>query len=268
MTAPRDPLSDFTLEHFAHEGVTKPLYCSGTGPAVIVFTEIPGITPDVANFARRVRALGYTVVMPQLFGTPGQAPSTGYVLSSITRACLKEEFAAFKVDTTAPIATWNRALARAFHARCGGPGVGVIGMCFTGGFALAMMVDDTVVAPVLSQPSLPLPVGRARGASLPLSPEDLATVKARVDAGCPIMGLRFTRDGAVGTRFDALTAAFGPGFLAVEIDSGPGNAWGISSSAHSVLTEHLVEDPAHPTFQARERVLSFFRARLGLEARA
>lgn len=138
-------------------------------------------------------------------------------------------------------------------------------MCFTGGFALAMMVDDVVVAPVLSQPSLPLPIGRTRAADLGVSREDLAAIEERVDAGCPVLGLRFTEDRSVGTRFDTLRSVLGDGFVAIEIDSSPGNPHGFGRSAHSVVTTEVVEAPGHPAYEARERVLEFFRTRLELE---
>lgn len=37
---------------------------------------------------------------------------------------------------TSPVIAWLRALAKSLHAEVGGVGVGAIGMCFSGGFAL------------------------------------------------------------------------------------------------------------------------------------
>lgn len=62
---------------------------------------------------------------------------------------------------------------RQAHAQSGGTGVGAIGMCFTGSFALAMAIDDVVLAPVMSQPALP--VARA---GLGVGPAELETIKA------------------------------------------------------------------------------------------
>jgi dienelactone hydrolase len=165
---------------------------------------------------------------------------------------------------TSPVTTWLRAFARSLHAELGGPGVGVVGMCFTGGFALAMMVDETVMAPVLSQPSLPFPVGRARKRDLGISDADLARVKERVDGGVCVVGLRFTGDPAVpADRFQRLRDELGDGFVGVEIDSSPGNPWGLKKTAHSVLTEELKEDdPDHPTRHALDQVLDLFRKQL------
>ena len=127
-------------------------------------------------------------------------------------------------------------------------GVGALGMCFSGGFALGMMLDERLLAPVLSQPSMPFAVSRGLGADLNLSPPDLARVKERVAAGCPVLGLRYDRDRAVGSRFDTLRRELGDGFLAVELPSR-------RVTDHSVLTEQR-DDPTVA------RVLAFFRERL------
>ena len=71
----------------------------------------------------------------------------------------------------------------ALHDELGGPGVGALGMCFTGGYALGMMVDSTVLAPVLSQPSLPLGPGRKRKAAVGISDDDFAAVKRLLREG-------------------------------------------------------------------------------------
>ncbi len=259
-----DPLSDFTRGSFTSDGETHDVFRSGTGPAVIVMAEIPGITPNVAAFARRVRDLGCTVYLPVLFGTPGRPPSGGYIAKSMAKGCVSKEFAAFATGKTEPLSIWLRALARHAHAECGGPGVGAIGMCFTGGFALGMTVDPSVVAPVLSQPSLPLPISKRAKASIHLSPGDLQIVKDRVanDDIC-VLGMRFTNDRAVpAERFATLRRELGHGFIGVEIDSSDGNQWGIPKNAHSVVTEHLVDEPGHPTHDALTQVLEFFRERL------
>jgi dienelactone hydrolase len=261
MTAP--DLPGFSLGSFEHDGESYPVYRAGAGPAVIVIHEVPGITPKVAAFGTRVAGEGFTAVLPSLFGQPGHAPTAGYGLGSMLHGCVSREFANWATSTTSPITVWLRALARAEHARCGGPGVGAVGMCFTGGFALAMMVDDEVIAPVLSQPSLPFAVGRKRKQDLGISATDLATVKARADDGQCLLGLRFTNDSFVPeARFQRLRDELGDRFLAVEIDSSPGNAHGIRKAAHSVLTEDLVDEPGHPTREALDHVLSFFRERL------
>jgi dienelactone hydrolase len=266
-----DPLDDFEPTSFSYAGATHTVYRKGVGPAVIVIAEIPGITPRVADFARRVADLGCTPVMPVLFGSPGKnslksngKPDVGYMLSTVPKLCVSKQFKALARGSTEPITVWLRALAAHEFEKCGGPGVGAVGMCFTGGFALGMSVDEHVLAPVLSQPSLPFPLGAKHRADIHLSPEDLTIVKRRCaeDDLC-VIGLRFTGDKASPhARFETLTKELGDQFIGVEIDSSPENPFGIRKGAHSVLTEDLVDEPGHPTHDALNQVLDFFRERL------
>ncbi len=226
-------------------GVTHPTYRKGTGPGVVIVHEIPGLTPQVVGFAEEVVAAGFTVVLPHLFGDPGRPLSAAYGARSIVQVCVSHEFTAFATGVTTPVAGWLRSLARELHDELGGPGVGALGMCFTGGFALAMMVDPSVVAPVVAQPSAPFPVTPKRAADLNLSPRDLAAVKARAAAGCQVLGLRFTRDVAVGSRFETLSRELGDAFVRVEF---PG-------IKHATLTLHRQQEGV-------DRVLSFFAEKL------
>ena len=261
--SPDDALDDFDRTTFTGGGYTRDVLRKGEGPAVIVIAEIPGITPLVADFARRVADLGCTVWLPVLFGTPGKAPSVPYTIRSIAPACVAKEFRAFATGVTAPITDWLRALAEHAHDECGGPGVGAIGMCFTGGFALGMMVDERMIAPVLSQPSLPLPVTKKQRRDLHLSPADLERVKERAADGVCVLAMRFTNDSAVpAARFARLREELGDSFIGVEIDSSKGNPHGIGKAAHSVVTEELVDEPGHPTHDALNQVLDFFHERL------
>jgi dienelactone hydrolase len=258
-----DTLADFSREPFEADGTTHDIYRSGSGPAVIVISEIPGITPEVAGFARKVIDRGMTAVMPHLFGTPGKEMSVPYAMQTLTRVCVSSEFNKLATNKSGPVVNWLRALARSEHKRCGGPGVGAVGMCFTGGFALGMMVDDSVVAPVLSQPSVPFPFGAKRKAALGISESDLARVKERVAGGTCVLGLRFSGDPmAPGDRFDTLRRELGDGFIGVELDSSKGNPHGHVKAAHSVLTEHLDDREGTPTRQALDQVLDFFADRL------
>lgn len=257
------PLGGFTESTFEHDGVPRVLFRRGKGPGVVVMHEIPGITPQVASFATRVADAGFSVVMPSLFGTPGKAISRGYVASEVAGVCIRHEFQVLASRRASPITEWLRALCRSVHAELGGPGVGCIGMCVTGNFALALMVDEAVMAPVLCQPSLPAPFGRARRAALHISDEALVTVKARAASGVKVLGLRFTNDRSCPKeRFDSLRRELGTAFEAIEIDSSKGNAAGIPTNAHSVVTTHLIDDEGHPTRAALDRVISFFREQL------
>ncbi len=238
-------LDSWTQGEHSFGGTSHPTYRKGTGPGVIVIHEIPGMTPDVIAFGDEVVAAGYTVVMPHLFGTPGKPAGAGYVLKTLRQVCVSNEFTKLATGVTTPVAGWLRSLARELHDELGGPGVGALGMCFTGGFALAMMVDTSVVAPVLAQPSAPFAVGKKRGADLNLSPSDLATVKERAAGGCQVLGLRYDKDVAVGSRFETLTREIGDAFIRVEF----------GGRKHSTLTEHRQQEGV-------DRVLAFFDEKL------
>jgi dienelactone hydrolase len=241
-------LAGWTKGSFSSAGITRDTYRRGSGPVVIVVHEIPGITPAVTRFANDVVDAGFTVVMPDLVGTPGREVSGAYLASSMMKVCIAKEFTNLAMKKTSPVISWLRALARSLHTEVGGVGVGAVGMCFSGGFALGMMVDDIMVAPVLSQPSMPFAVGKARGADLNLSPDDAIAVAQRAADGCQVLGLRFTGDKLVGDRFASLRDLLGDAFIAVELPSS-------SPKDHSVLTEQRDE----PSVQ---RVLDFFREKL------
>lgn len=242
-------LEGWTKGSFTAAGFTHDTYRRGTGPGVVIVHEIPGITPKVLEFANEVVEAGFTVVMPSLVGTPGKGPSGPYLAQSMSKVCVSREFTHWALNQTSPVIGFLRALARSLHLEVGGPGVGAIGMCFSGGFALGMMVDDIMVAPVLSQPSLPFAVGSAaRKADLNLSPDDRVAIAQRASEGCQVLGLRFTGDKLVGTRFDSLRELLGDAFIAVELPSS-------APSDHSVLTEQ--RDDA-----SVQRVIDFLHEKL------
>ena len=256
-------LDGFAQSTFTHDGATRTVYRRGAGPGVVIMHEIPGIHPDVARFATRVADEGFTAVMPELFGETGKAVTPGYIAGQMLRACISREFHVLATKRSSPITDWLRALCRHAHAECGGPGVGAIGMCMTGNFALALIVDESVLAPVLSQPSLPSPFTKAQREGLHLSASDLEAVKRRTAAGCTVLAMRFTNDPMCrAERFERLRRELGTGVETIEIDSSPGNAHGIPRTAHSVVTRDLVDEAGHPTRAALERVLGFFKERL------
>ncbi len=259
-----DGLVDFERTRFSHQGSAKTVFRKGTGPGVVIMTEVPGITPQVAAFARMVEERGFTVVVPDLIGEPGRDMSPAYMARSITRACISREFAVLSTRRRSPVTEWLRALAGELHAELGGPGIGAIGMCLTGNFALALMLDPWLLAPVLSQPSLPVGWSRDHRRALHLNPGELEVVRRRArDEGVGVLGLRFTWDPLCPKlRFDTLRDELGDGFEAIEIDSSPGNPHGISPLAHSVLTLDLVDRDGHPTRSAKDRVLAFLDERL------
>jgi dienelactone hydrolase len=244
---------------------TRPVWRRGSGPAVIVIHEMPGLHPLVIRFADRVAAAGMTVFCPSLFGDPGREVTVPYALATMIRTiCIRREFHVWATDRSSPIVDWLRSLAAHVHAECGGKGVGAVGMCFTGNFALAMMTEPSVVAPVLSQPSLPLPFGsKARSGGIGVSPEEIACAKGRfADEGLSMIGLRFFGDAVVpDARFDTLKGTFGEAFEAIEIEAKDGRH-DPRMAPHSVLTVHLKDDdPEGPTKRAEQRVIEFFRTR-------
>jgi dienelactone hydrolase len=226
-------------------------------------SEIPGITPQVAAFAQRVVEAGYSVFMPLLFGEPMRHATAGYALRVIVKSCVSKEFRVLAANESSPIVDWLRALARQAHAECGGRGVGAIGMCLTGNFALAMMLDAPVLAPVLSQPSLPFAIGRSRRSGLHASAEELQAAHEKIDNhGARILGLRFIQDPMCpGERFARLRSEFGAAFEAIEIDEKYANP-GFSKPAHSVLTHHLIDEAGQPTREALDRTLAFLKEQL------
>ncbi|MDA3031082.1 MAG: dienelactone hydrolase family protein [Actinomycetota bacterium] len=234
---------------FGAAGMRFPTYRRGSGPAVLVIHEIPGITPKVAQFANDVVERGFTVVMPSLVGTPEKAPSQLYLAQSMIKICIAKEFTTMALNKTSPVIAWLRALARNVHNEVGGSGVGAVGMCFSGGFALGMMVDDIMLAPVLAQPSMPFVVGKKkRGANLNLSTDDEAAVVHGAQDGCQVLGLRFTGDKLVGDRFATLREKLGDAFVAIELPS-------TANHDHSTLTEQRDEASV-------QRVLDFFVEKL------
>ncbi|MBV8620849.1 MAG: dienelactone hydrolase family protein [Curvibacter sp.] len=261
-----DALADFDPREFVFDGKAKRVHVAGTGPAVIVMAEMPGISPDVARFARWVRDAGFTVHMPSLFGTDGAWPTAEAGAAVFRQACISREFQVLGAGRASPVTAWLRALARQAHAECGGPGVGAVGMCFTGNFALSMMLEPALLAPVLCQPSLPLddPAG------LEISADELATVRQRLDReDLSALALRFEGDRVCrAARFERYAAALGERFVARVLPDSAAHPAPPPFFAthvpypHSVLTAHLVDADGEPTRQARDEVLAFLRRRL------
>jgi dienelactone hydrolase len=261
-----DNLEDFKRCEITLDGVTKKVYVAGAGPAVIVMTEMPGISPYIARFSRWVRDAGFTVYMPSLFGRDGAVPTAQEGAAIFQRACISAEFRALGGNKSSPVTQWLRALARLAHEECGGPGVGAIGMCFTGNFALTMMLESSVLAPVLSQPSLPLD----KPAGLEITPEELAAVRQRLERDdLTVMAYRFEGDKFCrAERFAAYSAALGNRFVAHVLPNSAANTELAPffaqhvATPHSVVTAHLIDEAGQPTIAARDEILAFFTRRL------
>lgn len=241
---------------------TRPVWRRGDGPAVIIIHEIPGLHPLVIRFADRVAEAGMTVFCPSLFGEPGRPATMGYALGVTAKAiCIRREFDVLATDRSSPIVDWLRALAAWAHTECGGRGVGAVGMCFTGNFALAMMTEPSVVAPVMAQPSLPL--GKGGAGALGLSPGEIACAKRRfAEEDLSAIALRFHGDAVVSdARFDTLKREFGDKLDAIEIEPAAARPQP-PLRPHSVLTIHLADDdPEGPTKRAEQKVIAFLKTR-------
>ena len=214
-----DGLADFSIRSISLLGEARRVYVSGDGPGVIVMPEMPGISPHVARFARWVRDSGIDG-LPAVPVRPRRRPrrrrerGTG-VSSSVRRAGVPRT----RGGESSPITRWLLALARLAHRECGGPGVGAIGMCFTGNFALTMMLESAVVAPVACQPALPVD----EPAALEISDAELTAVKERLDRdGLTVLAYRFAGDEiCTRARFDAYERALGDSFVAASSPTPP-----------------------------------------------
>ncbi|SDR57026.1 Dienelactone hydrolase [Rhizobiales bacterium GAS113] len=261
-----DPLEDFELREVTLDGVTKVVQVTGAGPAVIVMTEMPGISPHVARFSRWVRDAGFTVYMPSLFGRDGAVPTVEEGAAVYQRACVSAEFRAFAGAGSSPVTLWLRALAKLAHEECGGPGVGAIGMCFTGNFALTMMLESAVLAPVLAQPSLPLDDPAGTG----IADDEFLAVRQRLERDdLTVMAYRFEGDRYCrAQRFAAFAEALGDRFIARVLPDSAANHdtppffQRYVACPHSVVTAHLIDEAGQPTIAARDEILAFFTRRL------
>ena len=267
-----DPLGDFARRSVTLDSTTRTVYVAGDGPAVVVMAEMPGISPHVARFARWVRDAGFTVYLPSLFGRDGAYPEAEAGLAVLKRACVSAEFRALAGNESAPVTVWLRALARLAHEECGGVGVGAIGMCFTGGFALSMMLEPAMLASVLCQPSLPLD----DAAAVQIAPAELVAVKGRIEReDLTVLAYRFEGDRyCTAQRFDAYAAALGPRFRPRVLPSSAASATPpafferIIGCPHSVVTAHLIDAAGEPTLAARDEILTYFTRSLKRDAAA
>jgi dienelactone hydrolase len=264
MSGPEADLTGWAVAPFTAAGFTHDVYRRGEGPGVVLIPEMPGLHRGVLALGNHLVDNGFTVAAPSLFGTPGM-PAVGLAtVPAILKGCVTKEFAAFATNADRPVAHYLRALARDLNSTTPGKGVGVIGQCFTGGFALAAAVDDSVLAPILSQPSLPMPLTPKQRRDPGLSEGELKVIERRAkEEGLCAMGLRFSEDAmSPGDRFATLKARLGDAFEVIQIDSSKGNPDGIGRMAHSVLTDQVREVDGNPAYEARKRVVAFLKERL------
>lgn len=261
-----DPLDDFDPRDIDLLGLVKRVYVAGTGPAVIVMHEMPGISPQVARFARWLRDAGFTIYMPSLFGRDGAVPQVDEGARVFQRVCISREFRVMTGQGTSPVVDWLRELAALTHDECGGAGVGAVGMCLTGNFALSMMIEPAMRAPVLCQPSLPLDDPTA----IAMTDEDAKAVRARMDRD-DLTAQLYRFEGDPFCRAERLAAYFDRFGDRIEDHVLPDTAAHPQPSPfftrhvplpHSVVTQHLIEANGEPTMKAVEDIIAFLRARL------
>jgi hypothetical protein len=235
---------------FDRHGMAHEVYRRGSGPAVILIHEAGGLNWSTLDIADRLIDEGFRVLAPQIVG-PAYSSDEGSAGTNIARLCVSREVHVLLTGRTSPIAVWLRALAA--DAKGDHAGVGVIGMCFSGGFALAAAVDESVVAAVASQPALPWPVLPGSGSDLGLSPDDVACVLDRYrDGAFGLLAARYTEDKrSACARIERYKTLFGADVVMEPI--------GI---AHSVLARAANPSPDREAVPVLTRTIELLKARL------
>jgi hypothetical protein len=223
-----------------------------TGPSVVVIHEAFGLTPSTLGIAERVRARGMTPILPLLAGEPLPGRLMGY--RNFARICIRREFGALARNEATPIVDWLSALADDEYAASGGRPVGVIGMCFSGGYALAMALKPSVRAAVSSQPAFPAAIpGRRR--NLGVNPDDLDDLRTQTGDGKCVRTLRYRLDLlSPGVRCDELVTQL-PQTDAVEIPT-----W--NPFDHSVLSDGLEAAAGSKLASELAKTIDFLHERL------
>ena len=236
---------------FEHAGMRHDVYRRGTGPAVILIHEAGGLDHSALDIADRLVDQGFRVLAPVIVGTPQPDGSGSSAMVNLLKMCVSREVHVFLTGQTSPIAVWLRALAAA--EKGDHPGVGVIGMCFSGGFAIAAAVDEAVVAAVASQPALPWPILPGAGKDLGLSREDVVCVRDRFrDGKFGLLVARYRDDRASSkARIESYRTEFGPDVLMEPI-----------GTAHSVLARAAQPSPDPAAVPVLAATIALLKARL------
>ncbi len=241
----------FTAQTGNGDVVEHDIYSRGSGAPVVLIQELPGIGKQTLRLADKLVDAGFEVVMPHLFGPLGKISFAGNFARVF---CMRKELDLFAKNKSSPVVDWLKALCQHVRETRGVNGVGVIGMCLTGNFAISLIGDDSVLAAVASQPASPLFGSRA---ALHMTPEEVASVRDRLDEIGPMLAYRFEKDPLVPqSKFTCIHEAFNQdGKERVKLNTLPGKG-------HSVLALDFVDEEGHPTRAALEEIIGYFRSRL------
>ncbi len=248
-------LSNWDKSVFSTDAVDgKPLahdvYAKGHGPVVLIIQELPGIGVETKRLADDLISAGFFVVLPHLFGPIGKLSFAGNIARVF---CMRREFALFAKNRTSPVVNWLRALGAELKAENNVEGIGVIGMCLTGNFAISMMADDSVLAGVASQPSLPFFANKA----LHMSPQNITDIRAGLEEKGAMLAFRFQGDTLCShAKFEALDVAFNDDKERIKLRE-------IEGKKHSLLTMHFINEEGSPTREALAEVMGYFHEKLG-----
>ena len=260
----RVTLTGFEVEAITLQRRTLDVYTAGKGPPVIVIHGLPGIEPSLADFGLQLARVGFTAVLPSLFGEPGRPISNTYLLRTQARAAFSRDFSMWSARPSR-ITDWLTMLAANLGQRHDDK-VAVVGNSISGDFGLQMMSAEAVATAVLANPALPIGLGSGRRGELGLGPREWEVVRRRVAAGRRVLGLRFTDDVMVpNERFARLREELGDSFIAFEIDSSPGNEHSLPKHAHSVITDDGVASGFVDV--GRLAVIDFLSNQLGVQDR-
>ncbi len=257
---PFTPPPDYVARTFPHDtsrGVLarRVFRRADSGPTVILMHEAPCISERTFAVAERLAERHYTVAIPELMREGSVGPAALRRAVGFASFCVARELSAFSTGKTGAIVEWLRALAGEESRQNGQRPVAVIGMCFSGGFALGAIKDPAVAAAVMSQPALPFPFTVGRKRDVGVSPTDLDAIERRIGDGAPLRIMRFSADSASPKpRFDRVVETF-PACQRREVPSA-------KRGDHSVLAKALDAPDGTELRLALDETLAFLAAHL------
>jgi dienelactone hydrolase len=211
---PFTPPSDYAVRTFGHDtsrGVLarRVFRRADSGPTVILIHEAPCISTRTFTVAGTLAERHYTVSIPELMREGSFGPAAFRRAVGFASFCVAHELSAFSTGKTGAIVEWLRALARDEATLSGDRPVAVIGMCFSGGFALGAILDPAVSAAVMSQPALPFPLTKRRKRDVGVSPADLEAIERRIGDGASLRIMRYSLDStSPKERFERVVETF------------------------------------------------------------